>query len=317
MKKLAPLASSLVLVSLVAGVGCAAPQEISEEKGESSELILGGSEDSGHAAIAIVRAVTSPTTLSLCTGSLIKSNIMITAAHCAFNDGKPLTKVDVSFSSRPNIGLPLGDKAWVAGRIIPNPAWNGNDGTRGGEDVAVIVLDRDVNITPMKLAKAPAAGATVTAVGFGWNDHVSSGDQIKRQVAIPVTQVTAHEIAAGKDNLGTCHGDSGGPLLLNDKIVGIVSYGDTADCHGVSHFTRADDVADFIQAVIASADGEGDDPPAPAPGATPPKTTNCSVSISCVNGACTCGSGANKGKACEGKLGSASSCSNICSTCTQ
>lgn len=317
MKKLAALGSVALLITVVA-TGCAAPQEMPEEKGESSELILGGTDDSGHDAVAIVRAVTSPTTVSLCTGTLIRSNIMITAGHCAFNGTTQLHDVDVSFAARPNISAPLGDKSWVAGKIFPNPQYTGVGGS--GEDVAVIVLDRDVAITPMKLAKAPAVGSTVTAVGYGWNAQGTSpsGDTSKRKVAIPVTKVDAHEIAAGRDNLGTCHGDSGGPLLQNERIVGLVSYGDTADCKGTSHFTRADDVADFIQSMIAAAGGDDGADALPAgDNPNPPKAQSCSTSISCINGACTCGSGPNEGKSCEGKLGSANSCSTICSTCSE
>src|SRR5438045_1096342 len=93
------LPSSALLLSVA--TGCAVPQEIPESRGESSELILGGTDDSGHEAVAIVRAVTSPTTVSLCTGTLIRSNIMITAGHCAFNGSDQLHDVDVSFAARP------------------------------------------------------------------------------------------------------------------------------------------------------------------------------------------------------------------------
>jgi hypothetical protein len=43
---------------------------------------------------------------------------------------------------------------------------------------------------------------------------------------------------------------------------------------------------------------------------------SCSSSTSCTNGSCTCGSGPNKGQACDGALPSgATSCSDLCRHC--
>lgn len=41
----------------------------------------------------------------------------------------------------------------------------------------------------------------------------------------------------------------------------------------------------------------------------------CSKSVSCINGACTCGSGANKGKACVRGSGGANDCDTLCREC--
>ena len=239
------------------------PQEIPEEKGESSELILGGTDDNGHEAVAIVRAVTSPTTVSLCTGTLIRSNIMLTAGHCAFNGSTQLHDVDVSFSARPNIAAPLGDSHWVAGKIFPNPAYTGVGGS--GEDVSVIVLAQDVAITPMKLAKAPAVGSTVTGRGLRLERArrrvVRRHDQAPgrhprdegRRVPSPRAATTSARATATR-----------AVRSFRTSASSALFYGDTRDCKRTSYSTRADDVADFIQSIVAAADGsdDGDDLPA-------------------------------------------------------
>lgn len=242
---------------------------------------------------------------------------MLTAAHCAFDgEGKRLMEAEITFAAAPNLGAARRDRSYVAGTIVPNPAYTGKIGA--GEEAAILVLEQAVNITPMKLAKAPASGATVTAVGFGVSEQKAAGGAgagTKRIVAMPVLAVSAAEITAGKDGKGTCHGDSGGPLLSGEKVVGIVSYGDTSDCRRSNHFTRVDQVIDFIQDVIDAAD-DGEEPApvgeeAPIPGAA----RACGISISCTNGVCTCGSGANGGKRCDGQSGRPGSCSTVCSAC--
>lgn len=61
--------------------------------------------------------------------------------------------------------------------------------------------------------------------------------------------------------------------------------------------------------------GAGGGAPAPAPGGGG-GGQSCSISTSCFNGSCTCGSGPNKGQACDGALPSgATSCSDLCRYC--
>src|SRR6185503_11425022 len=41
---------------------------------------------------------------------------------------------------------------------------------------------------------------------------------------------------------GSCFGDSGGPLLVNNtnRVVAVVSYGDSSTCHGADYSWRVD-----------------------------------------------------------------------------
>jgi len=92
--------------------------------------------------------------------------------------------------------------------------------------------------------------------------------------------------------------------------------------------------ADSCSVLCSTCSDNGGGAPAPAPGPAPAPDPNdddgaggddgagnggqqgCGVSVSCVNGSCTCGSGANKGAACDGaKATGADSCSVLCSSC--
>jgi hypothetical protein len=69
-----------------------------------------------------------------------------------------------------------------------------------------------------------------------------------------------------------------------------------------------------LQACLSDVGSAGGDytPPAPGNGGG----QSCSISTSCFNGTCTCGSGPNKGSVCDGSLPSgATSCSELCSVC--
>jgi secreted trypsin-like serine protease len=53
---------------------------------------------------------------------------------------------------------------------------------------------------------------------------------------------------------GTCFGDSGGPLFVNDtnQVVAVVSYGFSGTCHGADYSWRVDTLDSylFIQAYL-------------------------------------------------------------------
>src|SRR5262249_13500285 len=109
-------------------------------------------------------------------------------------------------------------------------------------------------------------GSTVRAIGYGFNTPSATGGAgagTKRLVDITVNDVSAHEFSAGADLSGTCHGDSGGPIVQNGAIVGTTSYGTTAGCRGASAMMRVDDNRDFLDPYInggGSGGGGGSDP---------------------------------------------------------
>ncbi len=312
------------LLSLLAG--CAA--DTSEKQRSSAEPIIGGTTDTGHPSVGLIRSFAVDGSGQLCTGTLIAPMVVLTAGHCSFINGNRAISADISFDAQPNIGVALGTSGFTAGTIIPHPLYDQNPAD--GHDISILLLQQAAPAPVSPIGAAPAVGSPITSVGygksqFGTGDQPGGGVGLKRQITIPVDAVAGHEFTAGSEGHSTCHGDSGGPEFQGGAVVGVTSYGDTADCHGIGHDMRVDDNLSFISPFLEGGATPAPPPaapdtPAPAPDAPPAGGgggggTSCSISVQCVDGQCQCGDGPNAGTACDGRIGLANSCDLLCETC--
>jgi secreted trypsin-like serine protease len=180
-----------------------------------------------------------------CGGTLIAPTVVMTAAHCVAFSIPVL--YDVVFG-RSTLSASDGERIPVVG-ISWDPKYSPD---RLGNDVALLHLDHaPTGITPAPLLSAPkaalaAAGQPAKIVGWGatysddngeiYPDQLRDGDVVMQSDAIcdrdvggifePATMTCA---AAGATGQTTCHGDSGGPLLVDDSgtltVAGITSFG--------------------------------------------------------------------------------------------
>ena len=184
----------------------------------------------------------------LCTGTVIASNMVLTAAHC-FCDG-----VTERVILGDTINTPASSRA-ISGAAAMITC---NESLRDG-DIAVLRVATMLNVRPRALANDALITRAISAraVGYGRSGNLSKEPTgIKRRVDVPIASDACigkvnttngpvddsvyygcspgHEIVAGAPSLekDSCNGDSGGPLFVASEDGNLYLAGTTSRSTG-------------------------------------------------------------------------------------
>ena len=223
----------------------------------SAQAIVGGTTQVSAADVAPVAYIEihTPTGTYSCSGTLISPTVVMTAAHCVYEESsrgnllgiaRP-SDVSVRIGSTNVLDPALGTAAGVVA-VLPQPHYRW-DGGRHYHDVALLALDRPMPETPATLAEqAPTAGEPLLIAGYGQISTTDrSGPSVLRAALIDAADPASCKLvsehfdpswlfcgAASTDPAqpgGTaCYGDSGGPAFAHENaadnvvVEGVMSY---------------------------------------------------------------------------------------------
>jgi Trypsin len=233
-----------------------------------------------------------------CTGTLISPTVVMTAAHCVYNEDEKTGKLigiarprDISVRvgslnvSNPALGVAAGVVA-----VLPQPYYRW-DGTRHFHDIALLALDRTMTQTPANLAEQrPDTGKALLISGYGVTSTFdeSPPSLLRAGLIDAAAPSSCHLVsesfdpswlfcgAAASDPTvpgGTaCFGDSGGPAFAYENTVdnlvveGVISYGSQGQCeHSRTYLVLVSSERGFIDRALATPASDWstlrDDPP--------------------------------------------------------
>ena len=219
--------------------------------------IINGSECDASSSPVVLISIEEPNGPGfVCTGTLITSNAVLSAAHCVPSDpGRVIVTV-------------AGRSILASGIFIP--AGYGIDENQGliFNDLAIIQLSEPVVAPTLPIASSLAVqpGDELYVYGYGIDEEGIQG--VLRAGDVAVQSKTTNHIFSNFDGSRTnaCGGDSGGPLVAKFVdgngvervgVVGIVSTGSRPDCaiEDVTGFTNLNSVAlqNYITTIVPGA----------------------------------------------------------------
>lgn len=229
------------------GKGTSAQNQTQEHS--SSDFIVGGKVVAESDEVKATTMVVFDSRLSsLCTGSIIEKDIIVTAAHCI--SGSP---------SDIKIGFGLNVSAMQLKPILNfmvHPGWRANfSENESASDIAIIQFNgglpkgyRSARLLSPRYKHKIDEVAILAGYGVTKDVHASGQGRLRMtEVKVSNPLFNEYEILLDQSQgKGACFGDSGGPAFLKNKegkleLWGVTSRGygpNQRDCSGYSIYTK-------------------------------------------------------------------------------
>jgi Trypsin len=234
--------------------------------------IVGGTSDTGNTlpSVGVLQLKVGADWFDFCSGTLVRSNVVLTAAHCTDflvdvgPDGFGPNDLRITFDPTPDAGSTY----YATDHIVVNPAWFaagpcfGNSKNAclspGHEDIALVYLKSNVGgVTPSPIAgpgyldRLNLKTATFTVAGYGTDAYIT-GSAAAPNPNVLFDGIRSYRVVSAlpakdafpdrflKVTKSVCFGDSGGPLFHNGVVVALNTWTFSYRCDGPNLEYRTD-----------------------------------------------------------------------------
>lgn len=191
------------------------------------KIINGATCQAAESPVVTYDVYYSDRTPTSCSGTMLTSTDMLTAAHCFAGSGDSVIEIRATAGSNSYTATAFGIHPEYSEQSADVPG-----GVLLYNDAAVIRLNSDVAVptVPLLTSRGIVAGDIVSIFGYGLDEGGSAGTLQSGEMQIEGVLGNQFSALFSGEGSNTCQGDSGGPALLTVNgqtgIVGITSSGD-------------------------------------------------------------------------------------------